>query len=184
MASRRLNERLAKYNHMYDDESGTVTSEADQADSVEDNRQENGTALASVDNMSEDKSNNNIIEPEQIPVRKITESVSPPLQMQGSQQKLHANGELHSTTNDNSLVLSTNGDASNANHVSHVYTSSTCKVLPGCSLLFLHVCSVCLLVPVCYIVSGVWCVFLVLLCLYNNMSCSLFANVVITVFST
>lgn len=84
-ASKRLNERLAKYNHLYDDEElnsssadGSVSS--DMADSPAASVTLNGTADTNGEENSNE--NNNIIVPETLPVKKIMESVS-----------VHVNGE-------------------------------------------------------------------------------------------
>lgn len=108
-ASKRLNERLAKYNHLYDDEDQQVSSEssADMADTAV---LTNGTSDASVDSVNENSNeNNNIIVPDTIPVKKITDSVS-----------LHENvSDLKKCGGSNETSMSSNNGV-----VSHAATAS------------------------------------------------------------
>lgn len=80
-ANKRLNERLAKYNHLYDgeEEQAEIASSADETDDaavVNGNAEHDSEPLTTNSN-----DNNNVIEPERVPVKKIMENVS-----------LHVNG--------------------------------------------------------------------------------------------
>ena len=79
-ASKRLNERLAKYNHLYDDdELNSSSADGSISSDMADNPPSaavtiNGTADTNGEENSNE--NNNIIVPETLPVKKIMESVS------------------------------------------------------------------------------------------------------------
>lgn len=69
-ASKRLNEKLAKYNHIYDEED---QSKEQPEDKLTSNGDAESTEPAASSNSNE---NNNVIEPERVPVKKIMENVS------------------------------------------------------------------------------------------------------------
>ena len=78
-ASKRLNERLAKYNHLYDDdELNSSSADGSISSDMADNPIASVTINGTADTNGEENSNenNNIIVPETLPVKKIMESVS------------------------------------------------------------------------------------------------------------
>ena len=93
-ASKRLNERLAKYNHLYDDdELNSSSADGSISSDMADNPIASVTINGTADTNGEENSNenNNIIVPETLPVKKIMESVSVHVNGGGEQQVSAAN---------------------------------------------------------------------------------------------
>ena len=90
-ASKRLNERLAKYNHLYDDdELNSSSADGSISSDMADNPIASVTINGTADTNGEENSNenNNIIVPETLPVKKIMESVS--VHVNGGEQQVSA----------------------------------------------------------------------------------------------
>lgn len=80
-ASKRLNERLAKYTHKYDDEEqhnglSATSDEGDNTAAIVNNGTGETELVVEEPAVNNSNENNNVIEPERVPVKKIMENVS------------------------------------------------------------------------------------------------------------